>query len=74
MLNGNVFAVSTKEDDIIGLYATAEKIPKNYNLVDYIKGCKSFNVCNTWKDAKELAKFWNKCFQNNGKQKVKVGI
>ena len=32
MLDGNVFAVFTKEDDIIGLYAVAEKIPMNYNL------------------------------------------
>ena len=49
MLDGNVFAVFTKEDDIIGLYAAAEKIPMNYNLIGYTKGYKSFNVCKTWK-------------------------
>ena len=73
MLDGNVFAVFTKEDDIIGLYAIAEKIPMNYNLVGYIEGCKSFNACKTWKDAQELAKQWNKDFLNNGRQKVKIG-
>ena len=73
MLDGNVFAVFTKEDDIIGLHAMAEKIPMDYNLIGYIEGCKSFNVCKTWKDAQELAKQWNKNFQNNGIQKIKIG-
>ena len=72
MLDGNVFAVFTKEDDIIGLYAVAEKIPMNYNLIGYTKGYKSFNVCKTWKDARALARQWNKDFQNNGRQKVKI--
>ena len=70
MLEGNVFAVFTREDDIIGLHAIAEKIPMNYSLVGYTKGCETFNV---WKDAQELAKQWNKDFQNNGRQKVKIG-
>ena len=73
MLDGNIFAVFTREDDIIGLHAVAEKIPMNYNLVYYTKGCVTFNVCKTWKDAQELARQWNKDFQNNGRQKVKIG-
>ena len=73
MLDGNVFAVFTREDDIIGLQAVAEKIPMNYNLVYYTKGCVTFNVCKTWKDAQKLARQWNKDFQNNGRQKVKIG-
>ena len=73
MLDGNVFAVFTREDDIIGLHAVAEKIPMNYNLVGYAKGCVTFNVCKTWKDAQKLARQWNKDFQNNGRQKVKIG-
>lgn len=73
MLDGNIFAVLTKEDDIIGLHSIAEKIPMNYNLVYYTKDCKMFNVCKTWKDAQELARQWNKDFQNNGRQKVKIG-
>ena len=72
MLDGNVFAVFTKEDDIIGLHAIAEKIPMNYNLVGYIEGCVTFNVCKTWKDAQELAIKWNKDFQNNGRQKITI--
>ena len=63
MLDGNVFAVFTREDDIIGLHAIAKKIPMNYNLVGYTKGCKSFNVCKTWKDAQELARQWNEDFK-----------
>lgn len=73
MLDGKVFVVYTKENETIGLYAAAEKIPMNYNLVGYIEGCKSFNVCKTWKDAQELARQWNKDFQNNGRQKIKIG-
>ena len=73
MLDGNVFAVCTREDDIIGLHAVAEKIPMNYSLVGYTKGCVTFNVCKTWKDAQKLARQWNKDFQNNGRQKVKIG-
>ena len=72
MLNGNVFAVYTKEDDIIGLHAIAEKIPMNYSLVGYTKGCKTFNVCKTWKEAQKLAKLWNESFWNNKSQKIKV--
>lgn len=72
MLDGNVFAVFTREDDIIGLHAIAEKIPMNYNLVGYVEGCKSFNVCKTWKDAQELAIKRNKDFQNNGRQKITI--
>ena len=72
MLDGNVFAVFTREDDIIGLHATAKKISMSNNLVGYTKGCKSFNVCKTWKDAQALARQWNKDFQNNGSQKVNI--
>ena len=49
-----------------------EKIPMNYNLVGYTKGCVTFNVCKTWKDAQKLARQWNKDFQNNGRQKMKI--
>ena len=72
MLDGNIFAVFTREDDIIGLHATAQKISMSNNLVGYTKGCKSFNVCKTWKDAQALARQWNKDFQNNGSQKIKI--
>ena len=72
MLDGNVFAVFTREDDIIGLHATAQKISMSNNLVGYTKGCKTFNVCKTWKDAQVLARRWNKDFQNNGSQKIKI--
>ena len=63
MLDGNVFAVLTKEDDIRGLHAIAEKIPMSCNLVYYTKDCKIFIVCKTWKDAQELARQWNKDFK-----------
>ena len=63
MLDGNVFAVLTKEDDIRGLHAIAKKIPMSYNLVHYTKDCKIFIVCKTWKDAQELARQWNEDFK-----------
>lgn len=68
MLDGNIFAVYTREREGIGLYAIAERIPMNYNLVGYVQGCKTFNVCKTWKDAQKLAKQWNEDFRNNGNQ------
>lgn len=65
-MNGNIFAVFTKKDEIMGLYAIAEKIPKSNNLICYMKNCVTFNVCNSWKEAKEIAKQWNESFKNNG--------
>lgn len=70
MLDGKLFAVYTVEDKEIGLYAVAEKIPRSNNLVGYFEKCKTFNVCNTWKDAQALAEQWNQDFQNNGSQKL----
>lgn len=70
MLEGNIFAVYTKADDNIGLYAVAEKIPMRINLAHYTRDCKTFNVCKTWKDAQKIAEQWNEDFRNNGSQKI----
>ena len=70
MLEGKVFVVYVRDIDELGLYAMAEKIPRSYNLIGYIKDCTTFNVCNTWKDAQRLAGFWNECYRKNGKQKI----
>ena len=56
-----------KQNDI-----NKRRIKMSNNLVGYTKGCKSFNVCKTWKNAQALARQWNKDFQNNGRQKVKI--
>lgn len=68
-MDGNIFAVYTKEDKNIGMCAIAEKIPKSNNLVSYFKRCVTFNVCDTWKEVKEIEKNWNIGFLKNGKQK-----
>lgn len=47
----------------------AEKIPKSNNLVSYFKSCVTFNVFDTWKEAKEIEKEWNIGFLKNGEQK-----
>jgi len=26
----------------------------------------SINACDTWKEAQEIARFWNECYQKNG--------
>ena len=68
-MDGNIFVVYTREKENIGLYAIAEKLSRSINLVNYVQGCKTFNACNSWKEAKRIADQWNKDFQANGKQK-----
>lgn len=26
----------------------------------------SVNACDTWKEAQEIARYWNECYENNG--------
>lgn len=68
-MNGNIPVVYTREKENIGLYAIAEMIPKSLNLVNYVQDCKTFNVCDSMKEAKQIAGQWNKEFKANGKQK-----
>jgi hypothetical protein len=72
MLDGNIFAVYTTDIKEIGLCAIPVKIPRCNNLVGYMRDfkCKTFNVCNTWKDAQKLAEQWNQDFKNNGKRRL----
>lgn len=68
MLDNNIFVVYTRERKECGLYAIAEKIHANNNLVGYVQGCKTFNVCKTWKEAEKIAAQWNQDFLENGSQ------
>lgn len=68
-MKGNIFVVYTKENDRVGLYAMAEKIDRCNNLVGYVKNCETFNVCDSWNEAQEIASEWNKGFVSNGEQK-----
>ena len=55
----NIYAVAIR--DIYGKpSAIALKIPRNENLVGYVKDCRVFNIFNTWKEAKVVAEDWNK--------------
>lgn len=50
-------------------YATAYKVPQNYNLksyIDSISNCLHVNVCDSYKQAKEIAEHWNECYKKNG--------
>ena len=64
-MNGNLPVVYTREKENIGLYAIAEMI----HLVHYVQDCKTFNVCDSMKEAKRIAGQWNEEFKTNGKQK-----
>ena len=45
-----------------------EMIPKSLNLVHYVQDCKTFNVCNSMKEAKQIAGQWDEEFKANGKK------
>ena len=46
----------------------AEMIPKSLNLVHYVQDCKTFNVRNSMKEAKQIAGQWNEEFKANRKK------
>lgn len=68
-MNGNIFVVYTRETERRGRYAVAEKLSKSINLVGYVKDCITFNICDTWKEAQNIAEQWNENFKVNGNQK-----
>lgn len=68
-MNGSIPVIYTREKENIGLYAIAEMDPKSINLVHYVQDCKTLNVCDSMKEAKEIEKEWNIRFLKNGKQK-----
>jgi hypothetical protein len=68
MLSHNIFYVATKECDALGRCAIAGKVSANNNLVGFISGFETFNVCKTMKEAEKLAILWNNDFRNNGSQ------
>ena len=68
MKNNNIFVVICNEKD--GKHNSfALKVSRSQNLASLTKDSKyisSLNVFETWKEAQEVARFWNKCFENNG--------
>ena len=69
-LSGYGFYVIEYEELIDGepkYWATAQKIHRSYNLVGYGgRKVRSINNCNTFKEAKEIARAWNEAFKSNG--------
>lgn len=67
MKNNNIFVVICNEKS--GKYnALALKVGRGQNLVGFVKDFKyitSLNVFETWKQAQEIARFWNTCYINN---------
>ena len=53
-------------------HARAEKIHNTNNLLYAIHPHSpnmelvSVNACDTWKEAQDIAAYWNECFSNNG--------
>jgi len=39
---------------------------RNTNLVGVTDGCLIFHLCESKKEAVELADYWNECYKNNG--------
>lgn len=70
-MNGNLFVVFEVSDPQFGVIAYATKIPRDTNLIPYGQNKRylAMNVCNTWKEAQEVADYWNKCYKANGRQR-----
>ena len=53
-------------------HARAERIHNSNNLLCALKPQTSnmevisVNACDTWKEAQDIAEYWNKCFVDNG--------
>ena len=71
-MNKNTFFVIEEEEIETGrLISYAMKVHNCNNLLGYFtprKGMKiiSINACDTWKEAQEIAHFWNDCAEKNG--------
>lgn len=53
-------------------YSRAEKIPNSCNLISKFTALDGFevitaNACDTWKQAQEIADFWNQCAKERNK-------
>lgn len=50
-------------------YATAERVANQNNLLAVFskyRNASTVNACETMKEAKEIANFWNACYEKNG--------
>lgn len=58
------FVIEQKSTETGKYYSYAEKVPNCYNLFNYFHPARgyeivSINACDTWKEAQEIARFWN---------------
>ena len=72
-MNKKTFFVIEEQEIKTGrLLSHAEKVPNCYNLLGYFHPYNGFeiisiNACYTWKQAQEIADFWNDGARKNGK-------
>lgn len=70
-MNKNTYFVIEEKHKSGKVFSHAEKIANAYNLIFAIKPMKdceliSVNACDTWKEAQEVAAFWNEGARNRG--------
>ncbi len=67
-MNNYIYYVTQRKREADGkMFAIAHKVPCNYNLIDYFRqdDIVVLSIFPTWKKAKEVAEYWNKCFKKN---------
>ena len=65
------YVIEEKHNENGKVFSHAEKVHNSYNLVSYFKPCKDFsiisiNVTTTYKEAREIADFWNEGAKAHG--------
>ena len=67
--NERIFSPRLSEEYNPGYYAFVHSIGQNDNLktsLDRIGGLQAVRLCQTKKEAAQLANFWNDCYKRNG--------
>ena len=71
MEKNTFFVIEQKEIATGKCVSTAQKVANCYNLLHYFKPYNgyeiiSINACDTWKQAQEIADYWNEGAKNRG--------
>ena len=67
--NDQIFAPRPSDEYNPGYYAYVHSVGQNDNLksaLDGISGLQAVQLCQTKKEAAQLADFWNECYKRNG--------
>lgn len=71
MEKNTFFVITYRHKETGKQYSTAQKVANCNNLLGYFKAPKDFeilsiNACDTWKEAIQIAIFWDSCAAKNG--------